>query len=293
MGRKVLIGLGGTLAAAVIFVSPGLALGDSPYVCAGTGENPGVLVGHHAGNVLVHGVCAVPAGPAEVHGTLTLGENSALIAAFGANDSSLTVDGSIRVEPGATMLLGCDPQSFPCIDDPNQAEPTLSSAPKVGGNITSLSPLGVVVHNATIRGSVTETGGGGGVSCEPRGIFAAFMSPVYSAYEDSTVGGGISIFDLHSCWLGVTRTSIGKSLWVVDNHLADPDAIEILSNHIADDLGCFRNTQNVWNSAEASFGQPGLWPRTPFPNTVLGARLGQCVLASPPTDGSPPGPGPF
>ena len=293
MGKKIFVALCGALAAGAILVSPGLASGGWRDVCKGTFEHPGVLVGYHAGDVLVHGVCAVPAGPAEVHGTLTLGEGSALIAGFAANGSRLTVDGNIRVEGGATMLLGCDPQSFPCIDDPNKAAPTLSSAPKVGGSIIAQAPLGVVVHNATIRGNFMETGGGGGVRCDQLGIFAAFMSPTYSALEDSSVGGGVTIRDLHSCWLGVTRTSVGLSLRIIDNHMADPDAIEILSNHVGDDLACFNNTQNVWNSSEASFGQPGLYPRTPHPNTVLGARLGQCVLASPPTDSSPPGPGPF
>jgi hypothetical protein len=292
MGKKVFVGLCGALASAAILVSPGLAADTPTAVCAGTFEHPGVLVGYHPGNVLVHGVCAVPAGPAEVHGTLTLGENSTLAAAFGANGSRLTVDGNIRVEPGATMFLGCDKQSSPCFDD-NQADPTLSSAPKVGGSITAWEPLGIIVHDATIRGSVTQTGGGGGVTCEPLGFFTNIGSPVFSAYDDSTVGGGITIRDVHSCYLGVARVNVGLSLRIIDNHLADPDAIEILSNHVGDDLACFLNTQNVWNSSEASFGQPGLFPRTPQPNTVDGARLGQCVLASPLTEGGPPGPGPF
>jgi hypothetical protein len=252
-----------------------------------------VLVGNHAGDVLIQGVCAVPAGPAAVHGTLTLAANSALVAAFGANGSRLTVGGNIRIEGGATMLLGCNPQGFACIDDPNPANPTLSSAPEVGGSIIASAPLGVVVHNSIIHGNVTETGGGGGLTCNPLGIFAKFMNPVFSAYDDSTVGGGVTIRDLHSCYLGVARVSVGLSLRILHNHLADPDAIEILSNHVAGDLACFDNTPHLWNSSEASFGQPGLFPRTPHPNTVAGARLGQCVLASPPTEGSPPGPGPF
>jgi hypothetical protein len=34
-------------------------------------------------------------------------------------------------------------------------------------------------------------GGGGGVTCDPSGIFLAFQSPVFSDYEDSTVGGSL------------------------------------------------------------------------------------------------------
>jgi hypothetical protein len=275
-----------------MLLSPGVASAASRDVCKGTAENPGVLAGFHAGDVLIKGVCAVPAGPAEVHGTLTLGDGSALAAAFGMNGSRLTVDGNVRVERGATLFLGCLPTSFPCLDDPNKGSPTLSSAPVVGGSIVAHGALGVIVHNAKIGGNVVQSGGGGGVRCDVIGIFKKAMSPVFSAYEDSAVAGGISIRDVHSCWLGITRTSVGKSVRILDNHYADPDAIEVISNHIADDLACFGNTPTLWDSSE-HFGQPGLYPRTPGPNSVEGKRLGQCVLASPPTDSSPPGPGPF
>jgi hypothetical protein len=276
----------------VMLLSPGVSAAAARDVCKGTAEHPGALVGRHAGDVLIQGVCAVPAGPAEVRGTLTLGEGSALAANFGANGSRLTVDGSIRVERGATLFLGCEPGHATCLDDPNPASPTLSSAPIVAGNITSEGALGVIVHNAKIGGNVVQVGGGGGVRCDVIGIFKKAMSPVFSAYEDSTVAGGISIRDVHSCWLGITRTSVGKSVRILDNHFADPDAIEVISNHIRDDLACFGNTPTLWDSAE-NFGQPGLYPRTPGPNSVEGKRLGQCELASPPTDSSPPGPGPF
>ncbi len=283
-----------------MLLSPGVASAASTQVCQSTDGHPGVLAGNYSGDVLVKGLCVVNSGPVHIHGSLTLSEGSALAAIFALNvtngkaNSRLEVRGNIRVERGATLFLGCDPQSFPCKDDPNQMNPTLSSADRVGGSITEQQPLGVVVHNTTIGGSVVQVGGGGGLTCVPSGIFATkAMSPVYSAYEDSTVAGSITIRDDHSCWLGITRTQVGGSVRLTDNHLADPDAIEILSNHIGDDLACFGNTQHLWDSSEASFGQATLYPRTPGPNSVEGKRLGQCELASPPTDSSPPGPGPF
>ena len=285
---------------AAMLLSPGVASAESTQVCKSTDGHPGVLAGNYSGDVRVQGVCVVNSGPVHIHGTLTLSEGSALAAIFALNvtngkaNSRLEVRGNIRVERGATLFLGCDPQSFACKDDPNHMNPTLSSADRVGGSITEQQPLGVVVHNTTIGGSVVEVGGGGGLTCVPSGIFATkAMSPVYSAYEDSTVAGSITIRDDHSCWLGITRTQVGGSVRLTDNHLADPDAIEILSNHIADDLACFGNTPTLWDSSEASFGQATLYPRTPGPNSVEGKRLGQCELASPATDGSPPGPGPF
>ena len=95
---------------------------------------------------------------------------------------------------------------------------------------------------------------------------------------------------LESCWLGLARLKVAGNMRIIRNQLADPDAIEILSNVIHGRLACRENSQ-VWNSAEVS--EETLYPRTPEPNTVFGVRVGQCRLASPETEGGEPGPGPF
>jgi hypothetical protein len=290
MRRRVLPWLCGAVAMSAALLSPAAASAAS-QTCKGTVEHPGVLAGTHAGDVRIEGVCFVNAGPAKVEGSLTLWDGAVLVATFGLHDSSLSVKGNIRVERGATAFLGCEPGHSTCLDDPNPNSPTLSSADHIGGNLTETQPLGVIVHDSTIGGSVTEVGGGGGFNCTPSGVFTVFKSPVFSAVEDSTVGGSLVVRDLHSCWLGVARVRVGGSMRFIDNHFADPDAIEILSNHVGDDLACFGNSM-VWDSVETS--QTGAtYPRAPQPNSVEGKRLGQCVLASPPTDSSPPGPGPF
>jgi hypothetical protein len=47
----------------------------------------------------------------------------------------------------------------------------------------------------------------------------------------------------------------------------------------------------MWNSFDLT---ENLFPRQAAPNTVDGSRVGpQCMLASPITEGGPPGPGPF
>jgi hypothetical protein len=256
-----------------------------------------VLAGSYFGIVRVQGVCFVNHGVATVHGTLRLTAGSALVATFGLNDatgsgnSRLVVDGNLVVEGGAALFLGCGPGDGACIDDPNQANPTLISRGKVTGNLIEQAPLGVVVHTSEILGTVSETGGGGGVNCTPSGAFAVFGSPAYSTYENTSIGGGLNIRGLESCWLGVARDRIGGSALFSGVRLADPDGIEIIANQIRGDLACFDNSM-VWNSSEATPGGP-LFPRIPQPNTVLGARLGQCVLASPTTPGGPLGPGPF
>lgn len=119
-----------------------------------------------------------------------------------------------------------------------------------------------------------------------------FGSAPYSDFEDTAVHGDMSVTGLHTCWTGLARDTVSGSLAVKHDRLADPDGVEILANQIVGDLTCVGNSM-VWNSSEADFGQSGLYPRTPQPNTVAGTRSGQCVLASPATEGGPLGPGPF
>jgi hypothetical protein len=298
-GRRLLscvLGAGG-LAMGLLVASPGLAAASTTHVCSGTDGSPGVLTGTYSAStaVDVEGWCAVDGGQAKVEGTLTLSANSVLLAAFAHNDitgdgtSGLSVLGNVVVEPGASLVLGCEASHFACIDDPSADDPTLSSSDSIGGSLIETNPLGVVVHLTTIGGAVTETGGGGGLSCDPSGAFAKFGSPVYSDYEDTTIGQGLKISNLTSCWLGVARVHVNGSATFRNDQLKDPDAIEIIDNHVSENLACYDNSM-VWDSADIA---EGLYPRQPEPNTVGGQRLGQCVLASPPTDSSPSGPGPF
>lgn len=266
--------------------------GDSErgsYTCSGTFGNPGVLAGTHS-SVVVKGACFVSSGtPAVVRHNLTIQAGGALNAAFGGSD--LKVGGNIVVRAGGILVLGCEPFAFTCFNDPDQSGGTLATHDTVGGNLVAKDALMVLAHNNKIEGDVTQSGGGGGVNCStfplgPNG------PPAYSTYEDNTVGGKLSVSGLQSCWLGVIRNNVGDNVNVINDQLADPDAIEINSNHIEGDLNC-RGNSFVWDSAEASFG-PSLWPRTQTPNTVDGERTGQCdILQNPAQQGDPPGPLPF
>jgi hypothetical protein len=287
----------GSLALGILATGATPAAAVGPPICTGTEQSPGVLAGRYSSDVIVEGACEVNSGPALVEGNLIVRPGGVLVAAFALNDrtgtgkSSLTVHGNVVVKSGATLILGCDPQSFACIDNRGEYEtPTLSSKGRVFGNLIERKPLGVVVHDSVIYGNVRETGGGGGRTCAPSGIFALFGSPVYSDYEDSTVHGNLSVSNLESCWLGVARVRVGGNVGMINDQLLDPDAIEILSNRITGNLVCVKNSQ-VWDSAEERF--ESLFPRIPEPNTVHGRRMGQCVLASPTEEGGPPGPGPF
>jgi hypothetical protein len=284
-----LVGTVGVVAAALA-LSAGLASAAPTSTCSGTVASPGVLAGDY-GSVQIEGVCYVDAGPATVHGTLTLTPGSALGAIFGMGNSRLSVYGNLVVQSGATLFLGCEPGHFTCKDDPSQEHPSLFSRGYISGDLIENEPLGVIVHASTIGGSVMETGGGGGVTCNPTGIFDAIHSPVYSDYEDTAIAGSLNVRWLNSCWLGVARVHVAHGASFVHVQLADPDGIEIIDNHVGGNLACEDNSM-VWDSADIS-PTGALWPRQPEPNTVAGQRLGQCVLASPATDGSLPGPGAF
>lgn len=283
-------------AGALSAAAPGSALASSPTTCSGTPTAPGLLAGDYWGNVTVDGVCFVNGGHATVHGSVTVSPGSALVAAFALNDiggsgtSSLTVTRALRVMNGGAALIGCLASSFPCLDDPNQNSPTLASADSLG-RILGRDALGIIVHETTISGNVFESGGGGGVSCAPSGVFTAFGQPPYSDYEDSTIGGNLTIKNLRTCWVGTARVHVGGNARYVNNQLADRDGIEILANDITGNLAC-RSNSMVWDSAEIP--QNGaLFPRTPEPNTVGGRRSGQCVYSSPTTENGPLGTTPF
>ena len=106
--------------------SPGTAAAARRPLCVGTPQSPGVLAGNYRSGVVIEGACTVSGGPAVVHGTLTLTPGSALVAAFGLNDltgkgnSKLTVFGRVDVRSGATLVLGCEPNFFTCVDDPTR-----------------------------------------------------------------------------------------------------------------------------------------------------------------------------
>jgi hypothetical protein len=289
------------LVAGLLAASTGIAsASDGAYICSGTLTpfNPGVLSGTH-GDVRVVGACAVNGGPALVRGDLIVTPGSTLVAAFAFNDvsgigvSNLTVRGNVRVGKGATAIIGCHPVSFSCIDDPNNGSTGVGSHDRIGGDLTSSQPLGVIVHNTDVGGDILESGGGGGQSCGiPVGtVFEVFQSPAFSAYEDGSVKGDVSITGMTTCWVGLNRLTVRGDMRLINNQLADPDGIEILANRISGDLVCRKNSM-VWDNAETGF--PGLFPRTPpQTNTVKGDRVGQCVLSSPVNQGDPLGPGPF
>jgi hypothetical protein len=246
----------------VALVAVGSAVAGQSATCSGNLSNVpssmGTLSGVYYGHVTIRGACAVDAGPAVIHGNLTLLPGATLAAAF--SDGDLTVDGSLQLEKHTSTIVGCNPISFPCFDDPS-ATTTID----VSGNIVAESPLGVVAHNTTVQGNTSVHGGGGGVNCVPKGGFAAFGSPVYTDFEDNTMQGNLFVGGLGTCWLGSLRNVVAGNLVDTNNTMADPDAGEVVQNTVQGNIVC------VGNSPAVQFGDSGA-----APNLVAGNAVGQC-----------------
>ena len=262
----------GALAATMLMVAGG-ASAAAPYTCSGSFDNPGVLSGTYSTNVFVSGACFT-GGPTTVAGNVILRSGSVLIA------DDFTATGNLHVGSGATLVGGPT-------EEGDESGPPPPPSFHVGGNLIATQPLGVVLHGSDIAGNVVETGGGGGFNCDPTGVFVLFDSPVFSVIgEGSHVGGSVTVTGLTSCWLGVTHSRIDGSVKMLNNQLADPDAIEILDNDIGGNIVCEQNSM-MWDSADLA--EDSLYPRLWEPNRVSGTRVGQCVVAPPlnPGEASP------
>ena len=240
--------------------------------------------------MVVRGVCEVSAGYATVNGNIEVDPGGILAAAFGRNfrthslGSGLRVNGGILALAGSTVILGCTPKEFVCLDG------TGSSHEVVTGDIEANSALGMLVYNSSIGGDVSQNGGGGGFRCARTGPFARFGDNVFSTYESDTISGVMKIDHVASCYLAIAKVHVGGSLSLIADHLANPDAIEVTSDRIGVNLIC-RHNSHVWDSE--GYHPTKAYPRLPKPDRVGGAREGQCVLASPVASGQPSGPGPF
>lgn len=274
---------------------PGITSAAGPFTCTGSFTSPGVLAGSYGSGVVVKGVCEVSAGHATVTGNIQVDPGGVLAAAFGRNfrshgiGSSLTVNGGILALSGSTVILGCNPKQFVCLDD-HGAKASLSSHETVTGGIQANSALAVLAYGSRIGGSVVQQGGGGGSRCTRTGVFARFGTSVYSAYMSDRIGGQLRISHVASCFMQISRVHVGGNVTLTANKLGNPDAIEVTYNKISGDLVCHGNS-HVWDSE--GYHSNRAYPRAYEPNKVSKARLGQCAKPTPTNQGQPAPTGSF
>ena len=174
----------------------------------------------------VTGVCTLGNhADAVVRGDLTIGHHGGLNAITGGH---LVVWGDVYVRSGGIAGVGCSPA----------AGCGVTTHDRIHGSVIAAAPLAMIFHSNRIDGRVRIKGGGGGVNCNS----VLFGGPAFTTFEDNTVGGGITVRLMQSCWFGLFRNHVAGNVSVNNNTFADPDATEIQTNVIAGDLSCFGNS---------------------------------------------------
>ena len=100
----------------------------------------------------------------------------------------------------------------------------------------------------TVGGSLTVLRGGTLIlGCEAA-HFACIDDPNQknpTLNSSSSVGGNLTVTGLRSCWFGALRNNLRNSALVAGNTMADPDAMEVVSNTVRHSLSCLGNSPAV------------------------------------------------
>ena len=265
---------------------------DKSYTC--TGHHGGIVRPGVYSSMTIAGVCYMPAGTILVRGNLTIAPGALLDGAATLGDpaagpilpATLEVGGNVAVGRGAVIVLGCSPAGG-CEGVTHD---------RIEGSLTAIKAQAVLMQAVSIGGSATVVGGGGGVIGGPPlsgGCFAPTSripqpwsedpalsqgpngTPQYTDFEDSTIGGNLTVVGMRTCFLASFRDRVGGSVTFAGNKTSDPDGMELGSNLVGGKLACFANVP------AAQFGDSSA-----APNMVHGAALGECgfdvVLQTPP-----------
>ena len=243
---------------ALQFASVGVAAAASAGTCSGGSVKEGSYT-----SLTVTGPCTVDAGTVNVARNLTVAPGGELIAAFGGSD--VHVGGNVTVGTNGVLILGCEPEAFICLNDPDQVNGTLKTNDTVGLNLIAQGALAVIVHASTIGRNSIVQGGGGGVTCNSQIPNAPGGSPAYIDFEDNIIGGNSIIQGVQSCWAGYIRNYISGNVIYQGNSFADPDASELTTNTVGRNMIC------SGNSPQVQFGDS-----QGSPNIVGGKAIGEC-----------------
>lgn len=215
--------------------------------CTGGAIAPGTYL-----SLRVTGICAIPDGLVTVNGGLTVAQNAVLFAA--SETATVIIKGNAFVARNGIFVFGCSP-AFGCVNTTHN---------RINGNVEANAPLALIFHSNVIRGRVLMSNGGGGVNCDPNPNLQG--NPNYTTFEDNIINGNVSVYNYQSCWFGLIRDQIHGTVTLRNNTLADPDAMEVVTNTIYGNLACSNN------SPAPQVGDSG-----GNPNIVKGKKTGQCA----------------
>jgi len=232
------------------------AVAAGVYTCT----NGAIPTGTYS-TLLVTGSCTIPAGATvTVTGNVTIAANAVLNAI--TENSNLTVEGNVTVAYHGALGLGCST----AID----TACTTPTADRIDGSLLATQPTELILHSDTI-GSLTMQGGGSGVTCKVNSRLVVppivlpppitFPLPEYSAFEDNHMTGTVLVSGYQSCFLDFIRNVVSGTVTLTNNKLADPDAMEVVTNTVTGTLVCAGNSPQA--QVGDSMGQP---------NTVRGVN---------------------
>jgi hypothetical protein len=227
------------------------AAGPSRDTCSGGVLQPGIYDG-----LTVTGDCKVT-GDVTINGNLTVKPNAYLDAAY--LGTRLTINGNVNVAKDAKLGLGCTFGYHDC----GFAADWLGNV-TVNGNIVANQALTMFLDFVTIHGNVVANGGGDISRVDPGGL----VFPI----KDNVIDGNVTVQGWEGAWFGVIRNTIGGNVSVIgtagtrlDPATGAPDSTEIVTNIIAGNLVCLRN------SPPAQIGDSG-----GTTNAVGGNAIGEC-----------------
>ena len=148
-------------------------------------------------------------------GTLASGDYHKLVVPAGATcdgtNADIDVRGGVRVEEGATFVLGSDEGT---------------GGGTIWGGVRANAAASLQLHFANVYGGVKMLGGNG----------------FFSTVEDNNIQGGATINGYSGFWLGFIRNTVHGSVQLNNNQMEDPDANEFVTNTIQGNLVCHNNS---------------------------------------------------
>lgn len=229
---------------------PAAAAGGS-YTCSGgSPSSPSVIPAATYQSITVTGFCVPDTGTVTVVKSLTIAPG----AAFASSDASstVTIGGSVDVQEGGVLILGCGPTPDTLCNDPSA-----TSQDTIHGNLASEGAALLIIHYDTIGGNVGVQGGGGGLNCD---------NFLFIDFDQNSIGGNASVTGLQTCWAGFSNNSIEGNVAYTNNHTVIDDGNFVGGNTIGRSLNCSGNSPT-----------PHLSDGFPVPNSVAGHTSGQCV----------------
>lgn len=254
---KRLKALGTVVLAGVLALSAGPAMADgsrahapSDYTCTG-----GPIPSGTYASMTITGACTVAVDAViSVSGNVNVAAGASLDAQTAP--ATIKIGRNVTAASGSFVGLGCQPPSYTGNSAHECAvEPEGHSDITVGGNVTGIGALAVLLNGVAVDGNVTLMGGG---------------SEIPWSIKNNTIGGNLTVSGQTAEWLGVLFNTIGRNatltnITIHDEHPGAP-GVYIVRNNIGRNLICTGLTPGV---------SGGFVPGSV--NVVGGTAIGQCA----------------